>query len=168
MGCSRIQRDSGRADGKTLSTGRCLLCIETLPRRVRCSWPCAMPTQRARVPEQARGHTSPRKIHVTSKSPVGDVSVVTLIRTDTTLDHSQKAEKVCPSNSICEHCDRGYDHANSSAAGKISCEDAPVGRMQKGLRTKKRRKGWEISCWGQDAPSKIQEVTLMRPFHGNL
>ena len=34
-------------------------------------------------------------IHVTSKSPVGDISVVTLIRTDTTLDHSQKAEKVC-------------------------------------------------------------------------
>ena len=31
---------------------------------------------------------------VTSKSPVGDKSVVTLIRTDTTLDHSQEAEKV--------------------------------------------------------------------------
>ena len=30
---------------------------------------------------------------MTSKSPVGDISVVTLIRTDTTLDHSQKAEK---------------------------------------------------------------------------
>ena len=37
-----------------------------------------------------------RKIVVTSKSPVGNISVVTLIRTDTTLDHSQKAEKVCP------------------------------------------------------------------------
>ena len=36
-----------------------------------------------------------RKIGVTSKTPVGVVSVVTLIRTDTTLDHSQKAEKVC-------------------------------------------------------------------------
>ena len=35
-----------------------------------------------------------RKIHVTSKSPVEDISVVTLIRTDTTLDHSQKAEKI--------------------------------------------------------------------------
>ena len=32
---------------------------------------------------------------MTSKSPVRDVSVVTLIRTGTTLDHSQKAEKVC-------------------------------------------------------------------------
>ena len=31
---------------------------------------------------------------MTSKSPVGDISVVTLLRTDTTLDHSQKAEKV--------------------------------------------------------------------------
>ena len=39
--------------------------------------------------------TSPqRKIDVTSKPPVGGISVVTLIRTDTTLDHSQKAEKV--------------------------------------------------------------------------
>ena len=37
-----------------------------------------------------------RKIVVTCKSPVGDISAVTLIRTDTTLDHSQKAEKVCP------------------------------------------------------------------------
>ena len=34
------------------------------------------------------------KIDVTCKSPVGDISAVTLIRTDTTLDHSQKAEKV--------------------------------------------------------------------------
>ena len=46
------------------------------------------------APEQAPEGTSPAKIDVTSKSPVGDISVVTLIRTDTTLDHSQKAEKV--------------------------------------------------------------------------
>ena len=32
--------------------------------------------------------------NVTSKSPVGDISVATLIKTGTTLDHSQKAEKV--------------------------------------------------------------------------
>ena len=31
---------------------------------------------------------------VTCKSPVEDISAATLIRTDTTLDHSQKAEKV--------------------------------------------------------------------------
>ena len=40
------------------------------------------------------GSSPQTKINVTSKSPVGDISVVTLIRTDTTLDHSQKAEKV--------------------------------------------------------------------------
>ena len=41
---------------------------------------------------------------MTSKSPVGDISVVTLIRTDTTLDHSQKAEEVCSklSATLCE------------------------------------------------------------------
>ena len=47
-----------------------------------------------KAPEQAREDTSPSKIDVTSKSPVGDISVVTLIRIDTTLDHSQNAEKV--------------------------------------------------------------------------
>ena len=36
-----------------------------------------------------------RKIDVKREPPVGGVSVFTLIRTDTTLDHSQKAEKVC-------------------------------------------------------------------------
>ena len=40
----------------------------------------------------------PTEIDVTCKSPVGDISAVTLIRTDTTLDHSQKAEKVCSSS----------------------------------------------------------------------
>ena len=53
-----------------------------------------MPAQHMKAPEQAREDTSPAKIDVTSKSPVGDISVVTLIRIDTTLDHSQKAEKV--------------------------------------------------------------------------
>merc|ERR1711952_607617 len=54
------------------------------------SVPCQRNTRGA---EQAQA-SSPDKNHVTSKSPVGDISVVTLIRTDTTLDHSQKAEKV--------------------------------------------------------------------------
>ena len=45
-----------------------------------------------------------RKINVTSKSPVGDISVVTLIRTDTTLDHSQKAEKVWLKDSLDSTC----------------------------------------------------------------
>ena len=53
-----------------------------------------MPAQHMKAPKQAQEDTSPAKIDVTSKPPVGDISVVTLIRTDTTLDHSQKAEKV--------------------------------------------------------------------------
>ena len=53
-----------------------------------------MPAQHVKASERAQEDTSPAKIDVTSKSPVGDISVVTLIRTDTTLDHSQKAEKV--------------------------------------------------------------------------
>ena len=56
---------------------------------------CATPVECLRTPEQAQKDFSPEKINATSKSPVGDISVVTLIRTDTTLDHSQKAEKVC-------------------------------------------------------------------------
>ena len=44
--------------------------------------------------EQAQEDSSPEKIDATMKSPVGDISVVTLIRTDTKLDHSQKAETI--------------------------------------------------------------------------
>ena len=44
--------------------------------------------------QQSCNPTPLRNIGVTCKSPVGDISAVTLIRTDTTLDHSQKAEKV--------------------------------------------------------------------------
>ena len=53
-----------------------------------------MPAQHMKAPEQAREDTSPAKIDVTSKSPVGDILVVTLIRTDSTLDPSKKAKKV--------------------------------------------------------------------------
>ena len=69
---------------------------------VHCCYPkgCAAPSSvrcqcNTRGPLSKLKRTPPhRKINVTSKSPVGDISVVTLIRTDTTLDHSQKAEKV--------------------------------------------------------------------------
>jgi len=73
---------------------------DLLPRWVCCPWLCAMPAQHAMCSGQAQRATSPPKNHVTSKSPVGDISVVTLIRTDTTLDHSQKAEKVCLRNAV--------------------------------------------------------------------
>ena len=58
------------------------------PGKVRCQ--CNM----RRSPSKLKRALPQAKIDVTSKSPVGDISVVTLIRTDTTLDHSQKAEKV--------------------------------------------------------------------------
>ena len=48
------------------------------------------------VLQAAQWSPSPKKNHVTNKSPVGDISVATLRRTDTTLDHNRKAEKVCP------------------------------------------------------------------------
>ena len=72
----------------TLLTIRYLIYISIflLPHRVCCHWLSAMPAQHMKAPEQAREDTSPAKIDVTSKSPVGDISVVTLIRTDTTLD----------------------------------------------------------------------------------
>ena len=65
-----------------------------------CAAPSFVPCQcYTREPLSKLERTSPHvKINVTSKSPVGDISVVTLIRTDTTLDHSQKAEKVCVSS----------------------------------------------------------------------
>ncbi len=55
------------------------------------SVPCVRNTWRP--PSKLRKTPSHQKIDVTSKSPVGDVSVVTPIRTDATLDHSQQAEK---------------------------------------------------------------------------
>ena len=60
-----------------------------------CSWQCARQRQHVRATEQAQSDISRRKIAVTFKSPVGDISAVTLMRTDTTLEKSQKAEKVC-------------------------------------------------------------------------
>ena len=62
-----------------------------------------------------------RKIHVTSKSPVGDISDVTLIRTDTTLDHSQKAEKVCSNLPILPQlCQQtGVAHVSAKRRGGI-------------------------------------------------
>ena len=56
------------------------------------NWPCAMGQSTTSPPSFCSSGLCQMP---TSKSPVGDISVVTLIRTDTTLDHSQKAEKVC-------------------------------------------------------------------------
>ena len=88
---------------QVLESKRVLVPYSTLLQRCKVCYPegCAAPSF---VPCQCntrgslsklKGAPPQRKINVTCKSPVGDISVVTLIRTDTTLDHSQKAEKVC-------------------------------------------------------------------------
>ena len=86
---SRNCMDEGSVKCKDVFASSCLL-----PQRVSCNQRSAVLVQHVRAPEQAQGSSSPSKIDVTIKSPVGDISVVTLIRTDTTLDHSQTAEKV--------------------------------------------------------------------------
>ena len=73
----------------------CLLAVALrYPRG--CAAPGSVPCQcnTRESPSKLKRASPQAKINVTSKSPVGDISVVTLIRTDTTLDHSQKAEKV--------------------------------------------------------------------------
>ena len=52
-------------------------------------------TRRFGIPVQALRNCHLQKNFVKRCVPHGDISVFTLIRTDTTLDHSQKAEKVC-------------------------------------------------------------------------
>ena len=67
-----------------------------------------------------------RKIGVTSNLPVGRISVVTLIRTDTTLDHSQKAEKVCVPLLLLKVCNSS-NNANGSDSGDASPPRGPGG-----------------------------------------
>jgi hypothetical protein len=66
--------------------------------------------QHLKASEQAQKGTSPRKIMWQSKTHVRVIPVVTLIRTDTTLDHSQKAEKVCTTSA--QIISRHFMHAN--------------------------------------------------------
>ena len=71
-----------------------------------------------------KGAPPQRKINVTCKSPVGDISVVTLIRTDTTLDHSQKAEKVCGINADAYEPHTGKPHMCWLCGGQARSEHA--------------------------------------------
>ena len=64
-----------------------------------------MPVQHLRCSGQAQHATSPVKNQVASKSPVGDISVVALIRKDITFDHRQNAVKVCKSLTITNNVD---------------------------------------------------------------
>ena len=66
-----------------------------MPKRVCCNSQQVHSQCNAQGPLSKLERAAPqRQINVTSTSPIGDISIVTLVRTDTTLDHSRKAEKV--------------------------------------------------------------------------
>ena len=149
----------------------CMSEVHSLPQRVSRAWLCAMPVRHARVSEQARENISPRKIDVTSKPPVGGISVVTLIRTDTTLDHSQKAEKVCrqdarrsaPRTRKVAH-DVSYIASFSRAALDLGVHarglaKSSVSAMHFYVHDKPK-------CWAE-APVKIARMTLTIKLDGN-
>ena len=72
--------------------------------------------------------TSPqRKLAVACKSPTGDISAVTLIRTDTTLDHSQKAEKVCSAAGGDQSINKKKQNGFNPWAGTCECANRPAG-----------------------------------------
>ena len=113
---------------------------------------------------------------MTSKSPVGDISVVTLIRTDTTLDHSQEAAKV--------YRVRGVPYGIAlSRLGKISAQKGqqePKGsgyetrrgsRNQRGVITKGKqaRQGSQNqraagTKWGASRWQQLTGVLLLEKF----
>ena len=158
-----------------LTPGTLSLLFQTLhaklPQGVYCPWQCAMPAQHLRISGQAQHDTSPRKNLVTSKSPVGDISVVTLIRTDTTLDHSQKAEKVWI------HFP-GAVFFKMRLKNKIRAKRIPTVFLSRERAKKKAAMDiyhsyaanihpHGVSHW-TSLSTKIPKVTLMRPIHGNL
>ena len=57
---------------------------------------CTSESRAERTLSKPKENPHPLKIKMTVKTPIGVILVVILIRTETTLDHSQKAEKVCP------------------------------------------------------------------------
>ena len=100
---------------------------------------------------------------MTSKSPVGDISVVTLIRTDTTLDHSQKAEKVCGSKAH-----TGGVHTDGQHMCWLCGVAEGVVQVEGITGVGARRPTLLRVCWNPEVPQKNGEVTLMRPIHCNL
>ena len=112
---------------------------------------------------QASSERSPhRKIDVTSKPPVGGISVVTLIRTDTTLDHSQKAEKVC--QSACgSPCCLSLLTSKFACAPEFESADALSGRQS--VSALDTQMGYGVKAQGL---AKIESGTLMCHTHGNL
>ena len=148
--------------------------MRLLPFRVCCHQDGASLAQHSQVFEQAQKNTAPRKIDVTSKSPVGDISVVTLIRTDTTIDHSQKAEKVCSFIPAQAHCMRAAHMPRGAASKQSCCSWHTLEGLQLNLcdgqkeETRSRLASLAKDELELESSPKIGEVTLMRPIHGNL
>ena len=95
------------------------------------------------------------KIRVTSKSPVGDTSIVTLIKTDTTLDHNQKAGKVwivVLTSCGCAHC------CAQVACLRFAFGGVAFARLRAPLRQLYVR-NVALHCWA-DARVKIARMTL--------
>ena len=71
--------------------------------------------------------TSPqRKTALACKSPVGNISAVTLIRTATTLDHSQKAEKLCSAAGGDQSTNTRNKTASTLGLGAVNAQTAPL------------------------------------------
>ena len=108
---------------------------------------------------------------MTSKPPVGGISVVTLIRTDTTLDHSQKAEKVCrqdarrsaPRTRKVAH-DVSYIASFSRAALDLGVHAR--GLAQSSVSAIHFYVHDKPKCWAE-APVKIARMTLTIKLDGN-
>ena len=141
-----------------------LRCTHSYPKGYAA--PSVVPCQcnMRRSPSKLKRALPQSKIDVTSKSPVGDISVVTLIRTDTTLDHSQKAEKVWFS-SVPGLLSLRIKFASDCLLAVMPCSWQPPSLQQISHRLPSLMLHTKLEPWSS---AKIGEVTLMRPIHGNL
>ena len=105
-----------------------------------------------------------RKFVVTRRSPVGNMSVVTLMRTDTTLDHSQKAEKVCSASLACPLSPQKAELAIGISLGAPRNYPEEKERKGKPCTTKM------CVCEGSSNTSVLLNTNIVTPKkeHGNL
>ncbi len=85
---ANLQHYFGRAGGRALARHPHKRPIT--PRGVLRPAVCDASATHEGLGASSRGHLPREKNNVTGKSPVGGISVVTLIRTDATLDYGQK------------------------------------------------------------------------------
>ena len=97
----------------------------------------------------------PSETHVTSKFPVGDISFVTVIKTDTTLNHSQKTDKiwiVLPTSCACAYCCAHF------ACFRFAFGGVTFARLRARLRELYVR-NVALHCWAE-VPVKTARTTL--------